>query len=215
MFISSSIRKNLVAWYHKYLCHPSSTRTKATTRSIMTCPDLAKYIQLHCNKCNLCQIHKKNCKQYGKIPAKLAEATPWEIVCVDLVGPWSIKTPSGVKKLRAFTAIDPATGWFEISDIPNKEAGTVMDIFHNNWLCRYTRPIQVTADNGSEFKSGFKDMCDNLGIKCRPTTSYNPQWNSIIERIHQVMGNMLRAFELEERDLNPNDPWNDVLQACA
>jgi putative effector of murein hydrolase LrgA (UPF0299 family) len=31
-------------------------------------------------------------------------------VCVYLVGPWSVKTPSGVKKLRAFTAIDTATG---------------------------------------------------------------------------------------------------------
>jgi transposase InsO family protein len=53
-------------------------------------------------------------------------------------------------------------------------------------------------------------MCDNLGIKCRPTTSYNPQGNSIIERIHQVMGN-----ELEEREIDPDDPWNEFLQACA
>jgi hypothetical protein len=58
-------------------------------------------------------------------------------------------------------------------------------------------------------------MCYNLGIKFRPTTSYNPQGNSIIERAHQVMGNMLRAFELEERYLDPNDPWNESLQACA
>jgi hypothetical protein len=74
-----------------------------------------------------------------------------------------------------------------------------MDAFRNNWLCRYPRPIQVTFDNGSEFKSVFNEMCDNLGIKCTPTTSYNPQGNSVKERIHQVMGNMLRAFELEER----------------
>jgi hypothetical protein len=29
------------------------------------------------------------------------------------------------------------------------------------------------------------------------------------------MSNMLRAFELEERELNPDDPWNEFLQACA
>jgi transposase InsO family protein len=90
-----------------------------------------------------------------------------------------------------------------------------MDTFNNNWLCKYRRHIQGTADNGSEFKSVFTDMCDNLGIKFRPTTYYNPQGNSMIQRIHQVMVNMLRYFELEERDLNPNDPWNDFLQACA
>jgi hypothetical protein len=49
-------------------------------------------------------------------------------------------------------------------------------------------------------------MCHNLGIKCST--------NSIIERIHQVMGNMLRSFELEDRELHPDDPWNDFLQAC-
>jgi hypothetical protein len=58
-------------------------------------------------------------------------------------------------------------------------------------------------------------MCDSLGIKSRPTTSNHPQGNSIIERIHQVMGNMLRAFELEERELDLDEPWRDFLQACA
>jgi transposase InsO family protein len=90
-----------------------------------------------------------------------------------------------------------------------------MDVFHNNWFCRYPRPIQETLDNRSEFKSVFKEMFDNLGIKRRTTSSYNPQGNSIIETIHQVMGNMLRAFELEERELDPDDPWNKCLQACA
>jgi hypothetical protein len=29
------------------------------------------------------------------------------------------------------------------------------------------------------------------------------------------MGNMLRYFELEERELDPDDPWNKFLKACA
>jgi hypothetical protein len=29
------------------------------------------------------------------------------------------------------------------------------------------------------------------------------------------MGNMLRAFELEEREFDPDDPWNEFLQDCA
>jgi hypothetical protein len=110
--------------------------------------------------------------------------------------------------LRCFTAIDPATSWSEICEITEKRSQIITDAFHNNWLCRYPRHIQATFDNGSEFKSVFKEMCDNLGIKCRPTTSYNPNGNLIIERIHQVMGNMLRSFELEERQLDPEDPWN-------
>jgi hypothetical protein len=90
-----------------------------------------------------------------------------------------------------------------------------MDVFHNNWLCRYPRPIQVTFDNGYDLKSFFKEMCDNLGIKCRPTTSYNPQANSIIEKIHQAMGDMLRAIELQERYFVQDGPWDELLLACA
>ena len=98
-----------------------------------------------------------------------------------------MSTPSGKKQLLAFTAIDPATGWFEVVDIPDTSAGTVMDAFHTQWLCRYPRPTKVIFDNGSEFKNVFKEMCENLGIRCKPTTYYNPQGNAIVERIHQVM----------------------------
>jgi hypothetical protein len=145
----------------------------------------------------------------------MAEAAPWSIVQVELSGPWKDKTPSGVKNLRCFAAIDPATPWPKICEITDKRSQSVIDAFHNNWRCRYPRPIQVTFENGSEFKSVFKAMCDNLVNRCRPTTSYNPQGNSIIERIHHVIGNMLRAFELEERKLDPEDPWNEFLQACV
>jgi hypothetical protein len=69
----------------------------------MMWPGLTTYVHLHCKKCKLCQMHMKNRKPDGKLPTKMAETTPWEIVCVDLVGPWSIQTPSGVKKLTAFT----------------------------------------------------------------------------------------------------------------
>ena len=34
------------------------------------------------------------------------------------------------------------------------------------------------------------------GIKCKPTSVKNPQANAILERIHGVLGNMLRTSEL-------------------
>ena len=59
-------------------------------------------------------------------------------------------------------------------------------------------------------------MCDNYGIKEKPfLTSYNPQSNGIIERVHQVLGNALRTFELEEKELDTNDPWEHFLSAAA
>jgi hypothetical protein len=90
----------VIDWYHKYLCHPGATRTEATIRNTMTWPGLTRNVQSHCKTCRLCQFNKKTRKQYCKLPVKMAEATPWEIVQVYLIGPWKVKTPSGVKTLR-------------------------------------------------------------------------------------------------------------------
>jgi hypothetical protein len=132
---------------------------------------LTRNVQSHSKTWKICHFNKKTRKQYGKIPVKMDEATPWEIVQVDLIRHWKVKIPSGVKTLRCFAAIYPATSWPEICEIADKRSQTVMDAFDNNWLCRYPRPIQVTFYNGSEFKGVFKEMCDNLRIKCRSTTS--------------------------------------------
>jgi hypothetical protein len=106
--IPTVTRNPVIDWYHQYLCHPGATRTRATIRNTMTWPGLTRNVQSHYKTCKLCQFNKKTRKQYGKLPVKMAEATPWEIVQVDLIGPWKVKTPSGLKTLRCFTAIDPS-----------------------------------------------------------------------------------------------------------
>jgi hypothetical protein len=101
------------------------------------------------------------------------------MVCVDLVGPFTIRTPAKAHSLLALTMIDPEinNGWFEIVKATNKSATSNQDLFHNTWLARYPRPQFIVFDNGSmgEFKREFKQMCvhDNYGIKAKPTTSHN------------------------------------------
>ena len=60
-------------------------------------------------------------------PKDVGQLTPWHIVHVDLIGPYT-KTlkqiqPSGTVTevelyLTCMTFIDPATGWFEITQVP-------------------------------------------------------------------------------------------------
>ena len=56
---------------------------------------------------------------------------------------------------------------------------------------------------GKEFQKVVKR---DYGIKGKPITARNPQANSIVERVHQVIGNMIRTFELENKYLDENDP---------
>ena len=41
----------------------------------------------------------------------------------------------------------------------------------------------------------------------------NPQANSILERIHQVIVNLVRMFDLQNNYLDEDDPWSGILEA--
>jgi hypothetical protein len=49
-------------------------------------------------------------KKYGLVLPKITESDPWIIVCVDLVGPFTIRTPYKTNSLVALKMIDSATG---------------------------------------------------------------------------------------------------------
>jgi transposase InsO family protein len=56
---------------------------------------------------------------------------------------------------------------------------------------------------------------EDYGVKAKPITVRNPQANAIIERVHQVIGNIIRTFELESTYLDETDPWKGILSATA
>ena len=61
-------------------------------------------------------------------------------------------------------------------------------------------------DNDSEFKLNYEYLCDSYGIKRKPTTIKNPQANAILERVHQVLGQMLHTAEINMADsVTPDD----------
>ena len=103
--------------------------------------------------------------------------------------------------------IDPATKCFEIKDIKSKRADIIANVVEKTWLTRYPWPTQVVYDRGNEFMAEFSAMIKDYGITKRPITKRNPQANSIIERIHQTIGNILRTFRVQENELDKEDPW--------
>ena len=147
-----------------------------------------------CRTCSLCQKCKKVHKKCGKLPAREVDSTPWERVNIDLIGPWSVKTPTKTHTLNALTIIDPATSWFEIIEVKDTTAATVAAAFDDAWLSRYPRPHYVGYDGDSENKCEFKQMIIDYGLEGKPTTAYNLQGNSILERLHLVISDMPRTF---------------------
>jgi hypothetical protein len=103
---------------------------EATLRQNLTWPNLKKDVEAVVKNCYECQIGKKVRKKYGDLPEKLAEKPiAWNRFDVDLIGPLTVKTPSGNKELLALTMIDPSTGRFEVKDVKDKSAKESMNTF--------------------------------------------------------------------------------------
>ena len=179
---------------------------------------MQKDIRKHVRKCPTCQQLKLKTKKYGHLPEKEAECIPWEKLCVDLIGPYSIPNKSKPKEFRTLwciTMIDPVTGWVEIKDIDNKYAYNVANVVEITWLSRYSWPKVIYFDRGTEFMAEFSQMIrKDYDKKKKSITTRNPLANAIIEPIHQTIGNMLRTFQLYDRDdIDLDNPWSRFLAA--
>jgi hypothetical protein len=77
----------------------------------LTWTNLGKDVEAVVKNCHGCQIGKKVRYTFGDLTEKLAKRPiDWNIVDVDLIGPLTIKTPSGKKEFLVLTMVDPSTG---------------------------------------------------------------------------------------------------------
>lgn len=228
------MQRRILDWYHHYLQHPGSRRLYETLRSVMYWYRMKDQVERHVKTCLQCQKGKHKSHKYGHLPAKIAETVPWNSVCVDLIGPYTIKSKDGtILDFMCLTMIDPATGWFEIVELPNtcievvrkgekiieviidKTSAMVSRLFNQTWLCRYPRAKYIIFDNGSEFKLHFRELCDSYSIEQKTTTVKNPQANSILERIHGVIKDMIRTSGLDNMETVTPEDIADVLANVA
>ena len=102
--------------------------------------------------CNTCHKNKKQNLKYGNLPAKEAQAIPWDRLLVDLIIPYkSIREGYNYPLiLKALTIIYPATEWFEIVQHNEKHADTIGDLVEKTFLCIYTRPTIIKYDWGNK-----------------------------------------------------------------
>ena len=109
------------------------------------------------------------------MPPKKAEITPWETVCIDLIGPYKIVKGKNEAILHCLTMIDPATGWFEIIEIPSKSSDEIANIFEMTWLNKYPWPAQVVMDRGREFMGDVITLLKEGSLPHCPQTYYHAQ----------------------------------------
>ena len=206
----------VIVWYHLVLGHRGTSSLYNTIRRRFYAPGLKRKVENL--KCEVCQMNKNVNAQYGHLPERFVELVPWYSVAVDLIGPWKINVNGIEIEFNALTCIDPVSNLTELARIERKTAAHVSNIFENLWLSRYPKPFKCIHDQGGEFiGQDFQALLERWGIHDASATSKNPTANAICERMHQVVGNILRT-----RFNNHNAPniataqqaVDDALAAC-
>ncbi len=119
LMIPTSLRHRAVSWYHHYLQHPGHLGVEETMRSMMYWKGMRTTIRRYFKTCCSCQVNKRHSQKYGHLPPKLVITTPWKLLCVELIGPYTLKGKNGSSiDFMCLTMINPATSWFEIVELP-------------------------------------------------------------------------------------------------
>jgi hypothetical protein len=238
MIIPKPLQRCAVLWYHHYLQHPGHTRLKETMKATMYWKGMRSTTWSLTKSCRSCQVNKKRHLKYGHLPSKIIITVPWRALCVDLIGPYTLKGKDGtIIDFMALTMINPATSWFEIVELPllhrvktmtvnGKESSITEDIFNKTSeriarlvnktrLSRYPICRYIIYNNGSKFKLHFEYLCETYGIQRKPTMIKNPQAKGILKRLHQVLGQMLRTAELNMAETVTPDGVDTFLDNAA
>ena len=105
-----------VSWYHHYLQHPGHKRLEETLHTAMYRTGIIHTIRSHVKtSVILATLTKRHKHKYGNLPTLLVITNSWETLCVDLIGPYTLKGKDETEiDFMCLNMIDPASSWFEI-----------------------------------------------------------------------------------------------------
>ncbi len=117
LVLPKPLQVRAVKWYHHYLQHPGGhTRLKETMNAAMYWKGMRTTIRSLTKSCRSCQINKRQNLKYGHLPPKTVITNPWEYLCVNLIGPYTLKSKDNLQiNFMALIMINPASSWFEIA----------------------------------------------------------------------------------------------------
>lgn len=182
-----------IQWTHRVLGHPGISSLTPTLTELFRSQVAKRQVAEAIRPCPECQFNKHSNQNYGILTGQIVSLEPWIHIALDIYGP--IDWKKNGQKGYILSIIDQCTRWCEFKTLKSISASKISEAFQNAWLSRYPLPQKVTTDNGRQFVSNqFKNLLEQYNIKQHTIIPYNPTSNSIIERIHGTLGDLLRIY---------------------
>ena len=139
-----------------------------------------------CPQCQMGSDYGHRLKTTGSIQSK----GPWDTLSVDIVGP----LPADRRHEFLIVFVDCFSRYSILVLASNHTVSTVSDALLRHVVPYFGTPRRLLSDRGREFVGEvWTKLTHSLGIQRLLTSPYYPEVNSINERSHRTINNMLRA----------------------
>ena len=187
--VPSQFRRLVLELAHERAGHLSITKMRALVAPMYTWPGIHRDVCAHAITCKHCQVYKRATPTKAPNQPMPVISEPFKKLAVDLVGPFP-RSKHGFKYI--LTGICLASRYPEAIPIRDMSAATVAEGLFE-MFSRTGVPRVLLSDQGTQFMSALvRSMCARLGVTHITTSTYHPQSNGFLERLHGTLVPMLR-----------------------
>ncbi|GBL79678.1 Uncharacterized protein K02A2.6, partial [Araneus ventricosus] len=188
-FVPKNIRELIFKTLH-FFSHPGISASIDLIAKRFVWPGMRKDIKSMVRCCVKCQRAKVTRHTKSPIGTFALPDARFAHIHIDFIGP----LPPSDGNQFCMTIIDRFTRWPEMIPTPDMTAKTTARALMHGWIPRFGCPATITTDRGTNFQSNlFRELTRMLGCNKIHSTSYHPQANGIIERLHRHLKSALKA----------------------
>jgi hypothetical protein len=164
--------------------------------------EIARYVA----KCDTCQKMKAvHMKLAGELQPLPIPAWKWEDISIDFIAglPRTIKGGDSI-----WVIVDRLTKVAHFLPVKTRDPVIAYaKLYIDRILSLHGVPKTIVSDRGTQFVSKFwKCLHESLGTKLLHSTAYHPQTGGQMERVNQILEDILRSCVL-----NYSDKWDECL----